>query len=165
MKSKYSLPKEGGLITSAVPQDIICRFEKVPTQVFAGEYEGVQYVADKIVAAITAHNADAAKAGKPFVLGLATGRTPLGLYRELVSRYEKGEISFKNVEVYSLDEFYPIAPDHQQSRNYRIHADFLNHIDSTPIIKISTADYAQGVYMVTARNNKVVVTKRVVIVK
>lgn len=37
--------------------------------------------------------------------------------------------------------------------------------DSTPIIKISTADYAQGVYMVTARNNKVVVTKRVVIVK
>mgnify|MGYP003291879664 CR=1 FL=1 len=132
MKSKYSLPKEGGLITSAVPQDIICRFEKVPTQVFAGEYEGVQYVADKIVAAITAHNADAAKAGKPFVLGLATGRTPLGLYRELVSRYEKGEISFKNVEVYSLDEFYPIAPDHQQSRNYRIHADFLNHIDIKP---------------------------------
>ena len=132
MKSKYSLPQEGGLITKAVPQDIICRFEKIPTEIFADEYEAVQHVADKITNAINSHNADETKAQKTFVLGLTTGRTPLGLYRELVTRYKAGKISFNNVEVYSLDEFYPIAPEHQQSRNYRIHAEFLNHIDIRP---------------------------------
>ena len=132
MKSKYSLPKEGGLIASAVPEDIVCRYEKIPTQVFPDEYEGVQYVADKIVRAIDSHNADVTKNTKPFVLGLTTGRTPLGLYRELVARFKAGKISFKNVEVYSLDEFWPITPEHQQSRNYRIHAEFLNHIDILP---------------------------------
>ncbi len=132
MKSKYSLPKEGGLIASAVPEDIVCRFEKVPTRVYPDEYEGVQYVADKIVSAIAAHESDGAASGRPFVLGLTTGRTPLGLYRELVARYKAGKVSFRNVEVYSLDEFYPITPEHQQSRNYRIHAEFLNHIDILP---------------------------------
>ncbi|MBR4433725.1 MAG: glucosamine-6-phosphate deaminase [Bacteroidaceae bacterium] len=130
MKSKYSLPKEGGLIASAVPEDIICRFEKIPTHVFPSEYEGVQHVADKIIRAIADH--EAAGTGRPFVLGLTTGHTPLGLYRELVTLHKAGKVSFRNVEVYSLDEFYPITPEHQQSRNYRIHAEFLNHIDILP---------------------------------
>ena len=127
MKSKYTLPKDGGLITTGVPRDIICRYEKVPTEIFETEYKGVQYVADQIVTAINGHNE-----AKPFMLGLTTGRTPLGLYRELVARYQKGQVSFKNVAVVSLDEFYPIAPDHQQSRNFRIHEELLNHIDILP---------------------------------
>ena len=57
---------------------------------------------------------------QPFVLGLTTGRTPLGLYHELVRRYRDGMVSFSNVAVYSLDEFYPIGADEPQSRNYRI---------------------------------------------
>ena len=138
MKSKYTLPSEGGLIVNAVPADIACRFEKIPTNIYSDESEAVQYVADQIVAAIQAHEATTAFAtadhGAPstFVLGLTTGKTPLGLYRELVRRYKAGEVSFRDVEVYSLDEFYPIAPDHQQSRNYRIHEEFLNHIDIDP---------------------------------
>ncbi len=127
MKSKYTLPKDGGLITTGVPRDIICRYEKVPTEIFETEYKGVQHVADQIVTAINGHNE-----AKPFMLGLTTGRTPLGLYRELVARYQKGQVSFKNVAVVSLDEFYPIAPDHQQSRNFRIHEELLNHIDILP---------------------------------
>ncbi len=127
MKSKYTLPKDGGLITTGVPRDIICRYEKVPTEIFETEYKGVQYVADQIVTAINGHNE-----AKPFMLGLTTGRTPLGLYRELVARYQKKQVSFKNVAVVSLDEFYPIAPDHQQSRNFRIHEELLNHIDILP---------------------------------
>ena len=124
MKSKYTLPKDGGLITTGVPSDIYCRYEKVPTQIFETEYAGVQHVADQVVAAINAHNGT-----EPFVLGLTTGKTPLGLYRELVTRHKDGKVSFKNVAVVSLDEFYPIAPEHKQSRNYRIHEEFLNHID------------------------------------
>ena len=124
MKSKYTLPKDGGLITAGVPRDIYCRYEKLPTEIFETEYAGVQHVADRVVAAINAH-----QAAEPFLLGLTTGKTPLGLYRELVERHKAGKVSFKNVAVVSLDEFYPIAPDHKQSRNYRIREELLNHID------------------------------------
>ena len=83
--------------------------------------------ADIVVNAIKAH-----KGEKPFVLGLSTGRTPLGLYNELVKRYNAGEVSFANVEVYSLDEFYPMAPESPQSRNHRVNEDFLKFIDINP---------------------------------
>ncbi|MBP5322382.1 MAG: glucosamine-6-phosphate deaminase [Bacteroidaceae bacterium] len=130
MKSKYKLPQDGGLITAGVPSDIICRYEKVPTQVFPDEYDGVLYVADKIVEAIKAH--EALHPDRLFVLGLATGRTPLGLYSELAARYKRGEVSFRHVEAYTLDEFYPISPGHHQSRSYRLHEDFINEVDIDP---------------------------------
>ena len=130
MNNKYSLPKDGGLIESKTPRDILHRFEKIHTRIYKNEYIGVQYVADTIVKAISDYNAGPAY--RPFVLGLSTGRTPLGLYRELVDRYKNGQVSFKNVKVYSLDEFYPILPTEQQSRNFRIHEDFLNHVDIRP---------------------------------
>ena len=124
MKSKYALPKDGGLITAGVPRDIYCRYEKVPTEIFETEYAGVQHVADQIVSAINAHQDT-----EPFLLGLTTGKTPLGLYRELVKRHEEGKVSFKHVAVVTLDEFYPIAPNHKQSRNYRIREELISHID------------------------------------
>ena len=137
MNNKYSLPKDGGLISESAPRDIIHRYEKIHTKVYENEYEGVQYVADNIVKAIRMYNEihcsnEVYEESQPFVLGLTTGRTPLGLYRELVKRHHEGQISFRNVAVYSLDEFYPIRSTEQQSRNFRIHEDFLNHIDILP---------------------------------
>ena len=137
MKSKYSLPKDGGLNLDVVPRDIIHRYEKIPTSIYKREYDGVQYVADRIVRMIKDYEQrnqsdEFSGAPDPFVLGLTTGRTPLGLYRELVERHRRGEISFRNVAVFSLDEFYPIAATEHQSRNFRIHEDFLNHIDILP---------------------------------
>ena len=112
MNNKYSLPKGGGLISESAPRDIIHRYEKIHTKVYENEYEGVQYVADNIVKAIRMYNEihcsnEVYEESQPFVLGLTTGRTPLGLYRELVKRHHEGQISFRNVSVYSLDEFYP----------------------------------------------------------
>ena len=130
MNNKYSLPKDGGLILSGIPTDIIHRYEKIPTSIFDVESEGVCYVADIITKVISKHNAS--NSGKLFALGLATGRTPLGLYRELARRCKQGLISFSEVEVYSIDEFYPIKSTEQQSRNYNIHEEFLNHIDIKP---------------------------------
>ena len=135
--SKYQLPKHGGPVKDFAPKDIIHRYERMATRVFESEYHGVQYVADVICRMIHAHAENASVRDiyeelPPFVLGLATGRTPLGLYRELVRRYQAGEISFKNVAVYSLDEFYPICSTDHQSRNYRIHEQFLKHVDILP---------------------------------
>ena len=137
MNSKYQLPKNGGLVKDFAPKDIIHRYERMATRVFESEYYGVQYVADIICRMVHAHAENASVRDiyeelPPFVLGLATGRTPLGLYRELVKRYQAGEISFKNVAVYSLDEFYPMCGTDHQSRNYRIHDQFLKHIDILP---------------------------------
>ena len=137
MNSRYQLPKHGGLIKDGAPKDIIHRYERMQTQVFENEFNGVQYVADIICRMIQNHSENASARDiyeelPPFVLGLTTGRTPLGLYRELVRRYQEGKVSFKHVAVYSLDEFYPIHRTDQQSRNFRIHDDFLKHVDIEP---------------------------------
>jgi len=52
------------------------------------------------------------------VLGLATGSTPLGLYAELVRRYQAGEMDFSKARSFNLDEYYPVNGDHPQSYRY-----------------------------------------------
>ena len=126
MNPKFVLPKIGELpVTASI--ESICKFEKVATTICDTEKNGACVAADVVVNAIKAHKGD-----KPFALGLSTGRTPLGLYAELVSRYKAGEVSFKNVIVYSLDEFYPMAPSSSQSRNHRVYEEFLNYVDIAP---------------------------------
>ncbi len=140
MSSKYSLPTEGGLKVSETPIDVISGHEKINTTIFQNEQEGVKHVADLVVKMIKEHNENQkTKNGaildfekEPFVLGLSTGRTPVGLYQELVRRYQNGEVSFENVKALSLDEFYPIAPNDSHSRNRRIHEELLNHINIAP---------------------------------
>lgn len=52
------------------------------------------------------------------VLGLATGDTPIGMYDELVKKYNAGELDFAAVRSVNLDEYYPITPDNDQSYRY-----------------------------------------------
>ena len=127
MSSKYALPKNGGLVADVAIKELAQRSERIATQIYESEYAGVQYVADAVVEAIKAHNEE-----RPFALGLSTGKTPIGLYRELVNRYKAGKVSFANVAVYSLDEFYPILPSDKRSRNFRTHEELLDHIDIKP---------------------------------
>ena len=126
MERKFVLPKIGELSTT-VSVDSICRYEKVPTSIHPTEDDGAKYAASLVVKAINEH-----KGESNFVLGLSTGRSPLGLYKELVKIYKNGGVSFKNVEVYSLDEFYPMDPASPRSRNYRIHEELLHHVDILP---------------------------------
>ncbi|MGL4909470.1 MAG: PIG-L family deacetylase [Bacteroidales bacterium] len=133
MKTKYTLPKSGGLLSAETPTDIICRYEKIRTSIHESEYSGVQYICDTIVAMINSHDymIDSAtgKAKNLFTLGLSTGKTPLGLYRELAKRHKDKKVCFDKVAIYSLDELYPIKSNEAQSRNFRIHEDLLNHIN------------------------------------
>lgn len=52
------------------------------------------------------------------VLGLATGSTPVGAYEQLVRWYQDGELSFAEVKTANLDEYYGLAPEHDQSYRY-----------------------------------------------
>ena len=63
------------------------------------------------------------------VFGLATGSTPLSLYRELIDSNQRGEISFAQVRTFNLDEYMDLAPDHPQSYRYFMDREFFDHID------------------------------------
>ncbi|MDA3734178.1 glucosamine-6-phosphate deaminase [Niameybacter massiliensis] len=62
-------------------------------------------------------------------LGLATGGTPVGMYKELIEMNKKGEISFKEVSAYNLDEYYPIEKTNDQSYDYFMKDNLFNHVD------------------------------------
>ena len=63
------------------------------------------------------------------VLGLATGSTPVPMYAELVRRYEAGELDFSTVRSVNLDEYYPLAPDNDQSYRYFMNHQLFDHIN------------------------------------
>ena len=66
---------------------------------------------------------------RPLVLGLPTGSTPLGTYRELINLNKEGIISFENVVTFNMDEYVGLSPEHEQSYHYFMHENFFNHID------------------------------------
>lgn len=63
------------------------------------------------------------------VLGLATGSTPIGVYRQLIEWYNKGDIDFSAVNTVNLDEYRGLAPDHAQSYAYFMRTNFFSHIN------------------------------------
>lgn len=73
-----------------------------------------------------------AKSEEPFVLGLPTGSSPLGTYKELVALYKAGKVSFKNVITFNMDEYIGIPADHPQSYSTFMWTNFFNHIDIKP---------------------------------
>ena len=63
------------------------------------------------------------------ILGLATGSSPIGTYKNLIKDYEEGKISFKNVKTYNLDEYVGISRDNEQSYYYFMNDNLFNHVD------------------------------------
>jgi len=78
------------------------------------------YITDKI---------NANKEKKPFVLGLPTGSSPLGIYREFVKMHKDGKLSFKNVHTFNMDEYIGLTEDHPQSYHRFMMDNLFNHID------------------------------------
>ena len=66
------------------------------------------------------------------ILGLATGSTPEGTYKELIRLYENGLIDFSDIKTYNLDEYYPIKPDNDQSYRYFMDHHLFNYVNVKP---------------------------------
>ncbi|MDD2521330.1 MAG: glucosamine-6-phosphate deaminase [Anaerolineaceae bacterium] len=66
------------------------------------------------------------------VLGLATGSTPLGTYRELIRFHRQEELTFRDVQTVNLDEYYGLPPTHDQSYCHYMRENLFDHIDITP---------------------------------
>lgn len=66
------------------------------------------------------------------VLGLATGSSPVGTYKQLVKWYEQGDLSFAGVRSVNLDEYVGLAPTHDQSYRYFMQHNLFDHVDILP---------------------------------
>src|ERR1051325_5058128 len=97
---------------------------KVPTLVFPTNAQAARHVALMIESLIRENNS----AGKPTVLGLPTGSTPVGLYRELIRLHQSG-LDFSRVIAFNLDEYYPMSPDHSQSYRRWMKETFFDHVN------------------------------------
>lgn len=102
--------------------------EKIATRVFDSREEGSKYVAKVIASLIREKN----KLGKPTVLGLATGSSPLLLYKELIRIHKEEGLSFKNVITFNLDEYYPMDPENKHSYYRFMYDNLFSHLDINP---------------------------------
>jgi glucosamine-6-phosphate deaminase len=68
-------------------------------------------------------------AGQHTVLGLPTGSTPLGLYRELIRLHRESRLDFSRVLTFNLDEYYPMSPEDPQSYRRWMQETFFNHVN------------------------------------
>lgn len=102
--------------------------EHVPVAVFAGSLAASRAVAAEIAALIRTR----AKEGRPCVLGLATGSTPVSLYAELVRLHREEGLSFAGVTTFNLDEYYPLAPEQPQSYRRFMRTHLFDHVNLDP---------------------------------
>ena len=66
---------------------------------------------------------------RPFVLGLPTGSSPLGMYRALIELNRQGVVSFQNVVTFNMDEYVGLPESHPESYHSFMYNNFFNHID------------------------------------
>jgi glucosamine-6-phosphate deaminase len=71
-------------------------------------------------------------AGRNTVLGLATGSTPIGVYRELIRLHRAGDLSFRRVVTFNLDEYWPMPPDSIHSYRRFMWENLFEHVDIEP---------------------------------
>ncbi len=102
--------------------------ERIPVGIFNSAELACREVADAIEALIRERDG----ADMPTVLGLATGSTPVGLYRELIRRHREGGLSFARVITFNLDEYYGLGGDHPESYRRFMQEQLFDHVDIEP---------------------------------
>ena len=90
-----------------------------------GSLWAAHYIAKRI-------NEKAAVTDKPFVIGLCTGSTPIETYKELIRMVKAGEVSFKNVISFNMDEYVGLPESHPESYHSFMHHNLFDHIDEKP---------------------------------
>ena len=91
----------------------------------AADYNEMSKIAANVIAAQVITKPDC-------VLGLATGSTPIGTYKELIAKYENKDIDFSAVKSVNLDEYKGLPKSHDQSYDYFMHDNLFDHINIDP---------------------------------
>ncbi len=90
--------------------------------IVAENYEAMSRQAANIISAQVVSKPDC-------VLGLATGSTPIGMYQELIKRYQEGDLDFSHVKSVNLDEYVGLEPTHDQSYRYFMQTQLFDHVN------------------------------------
>jgi glucosamine-6-phosphate deaminase len=104
---------------------VVVADEKMPVVVMDSHEQLAVAVAGRIATLIRSR----AEKGGRAVLGLATGSTPLGVYRELVRLHTEEGLDFANVVTFNLDEYYPMSPDSIQSYRRFMRENLFDHVN------------------------------------
>jgi glucosamine-6-phosphate deaminase len=102
--------------------------ERIRTSAFQSSDEAVRLVAASIARLIRRRQDE----GRTAVLGLATGSTPVKLYREFIRLHREEGLSFRNVLTFNLDEYYGLAPNHPESYRHFMEVQLFDQIDVPP---------------------------------
>lgn len=103
-------------------------FEKIPVELFNNSERGSKHIAHLISLAIRAKQ----KKGETLVLGLATGSSPIKIYKELIRLHKEENLSLSNVITFNLDEYYPMNPESIHSYHKFMHEYLFDHVDIKP---------------------------------
>ena len=104
------------------------QYERIRTTVFQSAESAVRLVAASIARLMWKRAAE----GRTAVLGLATGSTPVKLYRELIRLHRDEGLSFSNVVTFNLDEYYGLPPHHPESYRHFMEVQLFDHVDISP---------------------------------
>ena len=99
--------------------------ESLPVRIFPDRTDACRTLALEVAALVRAIN----DTGRPAVLGLATGRTPLPFYGELIRLHDRGELSFARVITFNLDEYLGLPGDHPESYRAFMRRELFDHVD------------------------------------
>ncbi len=102
--------------------------ERIRTVVVPDHDDVALLVADRMVEVIVREVASKGRC----VIGLATGSTPLGIYRELTRRHQAGEVEFSRVITFNLDDYHPMPRESRHSYHRYMRENFFDHIDIPP---------------------------------
>jgi glucosamine-6-phosphate deaminase len=98
---------------------------RIPTLVFETSAQAARHLALLVESLIRQNNS----AGRPTVLGLPTGSTPVGLYRELIRLHAEENLDFSRVVTFNLDEYFPMSKDDSHSYNRWMWETFFRHVN------------------------------------
>ncbi|MEQ9071012.1 MAG: 6-phosphogluconolactonase, partial [Gimesia chilikensis] len=107
------------------PKSKFVRHTKVPTQIFETSSDLAKFVASVVADLVRKKN----EQNIPAVLGLPTGSTPLGVYRELIRMHNEEGLDFSNVITFNLDEYWPMDPESIHSYHKFMHENFFDHVN------------------------------------
>jgi len=112
---------------NAFEHSVLTRLEKIPTTIYESVEEGSFAIAREIATQIRKKQ----EAGELFVLAVPGGRSPLGIYKELIRMHKEEQLSFRNLVVFVEYEFYPLA-NPASSNLAQLKEAFFNHVDIAP---------------------------------
>ena len=110
---------------NAFERSVLTRLEKIPTDIYESAEEGANHVAYEIAQLIR----DKQKAGRFCVLALPGGNSPRNVYSALIRIHKEEGLSFRNVIIFNLYEYYPLTSDAINSNLNALKEMFLDHVD------------------------------------